>query len=178
MPLLGRPVTVAERVPFFNASRTVNEDLILRRLDRHGRLVCHSTEVPLEPVYLTTDRVPCYLGDILALYRGEAGHVLVGIEVKDWDNRVHPKLAREYLVAYGRACQYFYLAAKEFSQGLFAIRDMGLFDLDRREVVKAPAPLSPDPILWRSAVERLCEICDVELTLPADPSQRTLPTTR
>ena len=175
MPALMRHPDVAQRVPFYHASRTVNEDLILRRLDRHGELVCYATEVPLEPVYLTTDRVPCYLGDILALYRGPTGNVLVGIEVKDWGHRVHPKLAREYMSAYGRACQLFYLAAKEFSEGLFAIRDMGLFHLDRREVLKAPAPLSPDPCLWRSAVERLCEICEVDLDLPADPSQRTLP---
>jgi len=165
---------VAERVPFYHASQTVNEDLILRRLDRHGQLVCWATEVPLEPVYLTTDRVPCYRGDVLAMYRGPAGHVLVGIEVKDWGNKVHVKMAREYLAAYGKACQYFYLAANDFSQGLFTVRDIGLFNLDDRKVVKAPARLSPDPVLWRSAMERLCQLCDVDLDLPPDPHQRTL----
>lgn len=165
---------MAERVPFFHASQTVNEDLILRRLDRHGQLVCWATEVPLEPVYLTTDRVPCYRGDVLALYRGPSGHILVGIEVKDWGNRVHLKMAKDYLAAYGKACQYFYLAANEFSQGLFTVRELGLFNLDRREVVKAPARLSPEPILWRSAMERLCQLCNVDLDLPLDPHQRTL----
>jgi hypothetical protein len=162
-------------VPFYHAARTVNEDLIVRRLDRHGKLVCHATEVPLEPSYLTTDRVKCYLGDILALYEGPDGYVLVGIEVKDWGARVNPKLARDYLRDYGRVCQHFYLAAKEFSEGLFSIRDIGLFHLDRREVVKASPRLRPEPRLWRSAVDRLCELRSVSLDLPRDPHQRRLP---
>jgi hypothetical protein len=166
---------MAQRVPFFHASRTVNEDLIIRKLDRHGRLVCWDTEVPLEPVYLTTDRPPCYRGDVLALFEGPTGHVLVGIEVKDWDARVSIPMARDYLQAYGKACQHFYLAANGFAQGLFSIRDLGLFHLDHREVVKAPGPLDPDPALWRSAVERLCEGCGVDIDLPVDPRQRTLP---
>jgi hypothetical protein len=166
---------VADRVPFYHASNTVNEDLILRRLDRHGELVCHATEVPLEPVYLTTDRVPCYRADVLALYRGPRGHTLVGIEVKDWGARVGVRMARSYLRAYGRACQYFYLAANDFTEGLFSTRDVGLFHLDRREVVKAAGRLSPDPGLWRSAVSRLGELCGTELELPLDPHQSTLP---
>jgi len=56
------------------------------------------------------------------------------------------------------------------------VRDLGLFNLDKREVVKAPARLSPEPILWRSAMERLCQLCDVVLDLPNDPHQRTLDT--
>ncbi len=168
--------SLADRVPFYHASQTVNEDLILRRLDRHGQLVCWATEVPLEPVYLTTDRVQCYRGDILSLHRGPSGHLLVGIEVKDWGNRVGVKMARDYLMTYGKACQYFYLAANEFSQGLFSVKDLGLFDLNRREVVKAPGQLSPEPVLWRSAVDRLCERCAVEVDLPKDPYQQTLST--
>jgi hypothetical protein len=166
---------LADRVPFYHASRTVNEDLILRRMDRHGQLVCWATEVPLEPTYLTSDRVQCYMGDVLSLHRGPEGHQLVGIEVKDWGNRVGVPMAREYLRTYGRACQYFYLAANGFAQGLFSVRDLGLFDLNRREVVKAPGQLSPEPALWRSAVERLCQLCGVEVDLPKDPLQRTLP---
>lgn len=166
---------MAERVPFFHASRTVNEDLILRRMDRHGQLMCWDTEVPLEPVYRGTDRVACYMGDVLALYRGTAGHVLVGIEVKDWGKSVHVRMARDYLKAYGKVCQFFYLAANEFSQGLFSVRDLGLFRLDSREVVKAPGQLLPEPALWRSAVERLTERCGVVVDLPNDPNQRTLP---
>ncbi len=166
---------VAERVPFYHASTTVNEDLILRRLDRHGELVCHATEVPLEPVYTTSDRVPCYRGDVLALFRGPTGYDLVGIEVKDWGARIGTGMARQYLRAYGRVCQFFYLAANDFTEGLFAVRDVGLFHLDRREVVKAAASLAPDPSLWRSAVHRLSELCEVEIELPPDPHQRTLP---
>jgi hypothetical protein len=131
--------------------------------------------MPLEPVYLTTDRPACYRGDVLALFEGPMGHALVGVEVKDWDAKVSIPMAREYLVEYGKVCQFFYLAANGFAEGLFSVRDMGLFHLDRREVVKAPGPLVPDPILWRSAVDRLCERCQVDLDLPADPSQSTLP---
>ena len=166
---------MAQRVPFYHASETVNVDLIVRRLDRHGRLVCWATEVPLEPVYLTTDRPPCYRGDLLALFEGPSGPSLVGVEVKDWDSRVSIPMARDYLRAYGRACQHFYLAANGFAEGLFSVRDLGLFHLDRREVVKAPGTLRPEPSLWRSAVERLLEICDVGFDLPGDPHQTTLP---
>jgi hypothetical protein len=166
---------VAQRVQFFHASETVNEDLIVRRLDRHGRLLCWATELPLEPVYLTTDRPACYRADVLALFEGPLGFTLVGIEVKDWDARVSIPMARDYLMSYGKVCQQFYLAANGFAEGLFSLKDLGLFHLDRREVVKAPGPLVPDPILWRSAVERLCERCKVDVDLPRDPSQSTLP---
>ena len=166
---------MADRVPFYHASETVNEDLIVRRLDRHGRLVCWATEVPLEPVYRTTDRPRCYLGDVLALFQGPGGHALVGMEVKDWDARVSVPMAREYLEAYGRACQHFYLAANGFAEGLFSVRDLGLFHLGRREVVKAPGRLRPDPALWRSAARRLVDICGEDTDLPSDPRQSTLP---
>jgi hypothetical protein len=166
---------VAERVPFYHASETVNEDLIVRRLDRHGRLECWATEVPLEPRYLTTDRPACYRGDVLALFEGPKGHTLVGIEVKDWGASVSVPMAREYIEAYGRACEHFYLAANGFAEGLFSISDLGLFHLGRREVVKAPGRLDPNPALWRSAVERLGELCGLEIELPVHPHQSTLP---
>jgi hypothetical protein len=166
---------VAERVPFYHASETVNVDLILRRLDRHGRLLCWATEVPLEPVYRTTDRPTCYRGDVLALFEGPRGPELVGIEVKDWGARVSVPMARDYLGAYGRACERFYLAANGFAEGLFSIAGLGLFHLEHREVVKAPGRLGPDPRLWRSAVERLLELCGVDVDLPPDPRQSTLP---
>lgn len=165
---------MAQRVPFFHASRTVNEDLILQRLGRHGVLECHATELPLEPAYTSSDRVPCYLADVMALFSGRRGYVLVGIEVKDWEASVHTKLARGYLAAYGRVCQYVYLAANDFSQDLFGVRDLGLFHLGRRQVVKAPALLSPDPGLWRSAALRLAEECGRDLRLPRHPGQTVL----
>ncbi len=165
---------MARRVSFYSAARTVNEDLILRRLDRHGELVCHATEVPLEPAYTTARDVECYLADVLALYKGPRGPVLVGIEVKDWGARVGARMARRYLDAYGRACQYFYFAANRFSEGLFTVRDLGLFHLGRREVVKGAGALAPDPALWRSAVARLSEACGVETATPRHPSQTTL----
>jgi hypothetical protein len=99
----------------------------------------------------------------------------VGIEVKDWGARVGVGMARDYLRDYGKACQFFYLAARDFTQGVFSVRDLGLFHLERREVVKAAAMLTPEPALWRSAVERLCERCGVTVDLPSHPHQRTLP---
>lgn len=165
---------MAERLQFYHASRTVNAELIVENLGRHGSLVCHATEVPLEPSYTTSDRVECYLGDVLALYRGPAGHALVGVEVKDWGARVTLPLARRYLAAYGRVCQHFYLAANGFSEDLFGLGDVGLFHLGRLEVVKAAPALRPDPALWRSAVRRLSESCDVGVPDPLDPSQTML----
>jgi len=168
------PLAVADRVPFYDAARTVNEDLIVRRLTRHGALVCRRTEVPLEPSYTTASEVNLYLADILALFRGPDGYDLVGIEVKDWDATVGATMARGYLRDYGRACSHFYLAANSFSEDLFSIKDLGLFHLDRREVLKAPGPLRPEPALWRSAVLRLAEGCGIEVEAPLDPHQRTL----
>ena len=165
---------MAERVPFYSAARTVNEDLIGRRLERHGELVCRRTEVPLEPAYTTASKVNLYLADILALFRGPDGYDLVGIEVKDWDARVGATVARGYLRDYGRACSHFYLAANRFSEDLFHVKGLGLFHLDRREVVKAPGALRPEPALWRSAVVRLAEACGIVVDVPEDPLQRTL----
>jgi len=167
-------LTVAKRVPFYSAARTVNEDLIVRRLTRHGELVCRRTEVPLEPSYTTASDVNLYLADVLALFRGPDGFDLVGIEVKDWGATVGATMARGYLRDYGRACSHFYLAANSFSEDLFSIKGLGLFDLDRREVLKAPGPLRPEPALWRSAVLRLAEGCGIEVEVPGDPRQRTL----
>lgn len=167
-------LAVAERVPFYSAARTVNEDLIVRRLTRHGELVCHRTEVPLEPAYTTASQVSCYLADVLALFRGPEGYDLVGIEVKDWGATVGATVARGYLRDYGRACSHFYLAANRFSEDLFSVKGLGLFHLDPREVVKAPGALRPEPALWRSAVLRLAEACGIEVEVPEDPHQRTL----
>lgn len=164
----------ARRVRFWSAARTVNEDLILRRLDRHGELLCHATEVPLEPRYTTAREVPLYLADVLALFRGPQGLALVGIEVKDRTAPVGPRTAARYLAAYGRSCQHFYMAANGFSPRVFAMRDVGLFHLGRREVVKGAGALRPEPALWRSAVARLAEACRTEVEVPRDPLQTTL----
>jgi len=164
----------ARRVSFWSAARTVNEDLIMRRLDRHGELVCHATEVPLEPRYTTARDVTVYLADVLALFRGPQGLALVGIEVKDRAAPVGPRTAARYLAAYGRSCQHFYMAANGFSPRVFAMRDVGLFHLGRREVVKGAGALRPEPALWRSAVARLAEACGTEVEVPRDPLQTTL----
>jgi len=68
----------------------------------------------------------------------------VGIEIKEWEKRVHPKMALEYLETYRPTCEYFYLAAKKFSKSTIELKDIGLFDLTRRKVIKNAEYLYPD----------------------------------
>ncbi|CAG0967817.1 hypothetical protein METP3_01250 [Methanosarcinales archaeon] len=65
----------------------------------------------------------------------------MGIEIKEWDKRVHPKMAMEYLETYRDTCEYFYLAAKKFSRSTLELKDIGLFDLGRIKVIKDPGYL-------------------------------------
>jgi len=44
----------------------------------------------------------------------------VGIEIKEWNVTVNPKLAMEYLETYRNTCEYFYLSAKKFSKSTLA----------------------------------------------------------
>jgi hypothetical protein len=68
---------------------------------------------------------------------------IVGIEIKEWDKQVHPKMALEYLETYRQTCEYFYLAAKKFSKSKLELRDIGLFDLTRKKVIKNAEYLYP-----------------------------------
>jgi len=69
---------------------------------------------------------------------------LTGAIKKEWDKRVHPKMAIEYLETYRLTCEYFYLAAKKFSKNTLELKDIGLFDLTRMKVIKSSEYLYPD----------------------------------
>lgn len=50
----------------------------------------------------------CNLADIIAVYKRSERMYVVGIEIKEWDKRVHQKIALEYLETYRHTCEYFY----------------------------------------------------------------------
>ncbi|MDO8725135.1 MAG: hypothetical protein Q7J35_03590 [Candidatus Methanoperedens sp.] len=66
------------------------------------------------------------------------------IEIKEWDKRVNPKIAVEFLETYKPTCEYFYLAAKKFSKSTLELENIGLFDLTKMKVIKNPEYLYPD----------------------------------
>ncbi|MCZ7373082.1 MAG: hypothetical protein O8C60_05410 [Candidatus Methanoperedens sp.] len=46
------------------------------------------------------------MADIIAVYR--QSEYIVGIGIKEWDKRLHPKMAMEYLENIQETCEYFY----------------------------------------------------------------------
>ena len=128
---------------FFSASVTVNEHLILDLLDGHGEYVTHDTEANLSRRFYRDWDGECKRADILALYRKDDAEYLIGIEVKDWKNRVNARMCYRYLRTYRRSCQYFYFAAREFSKRAFDIHEIGFIDLNQMKVIKKPEYLYP-----------------------------------
>jgi hypothetical protein len=126
---------------------------IARSITIHGRPVYVEREFHIKPYRNRADA--CYYGDILAVYNHGYRWYLVGIEIKDWKTRVGMKLARRYLKTYGAVCEYFYLAARRFSQKLFGYSPVGLFSLERMEVIKNPRYLFPDELLRVEAIKRM-----------------------
>jgi hypothetical protein len=126
---------------------------IAQSITDHGRPVYVEREFHIKPYRNRADA--CYYGDILAVYKCDYHWYLVGIEIKDWKTRVGIKLARRYLKTYGAVCEYFYLAARRFSQRLFGCSPVGLFSLEKMEVVKKPHYLFPDEILRVEAIKRM-----------------------
>lgn len=120
---------------------TINGGLIAQSIDVHGRLLFSTSEIGLRP--RVKRDAACQLGDILALYDNGYRTYLVGVEIKDWERAIHPSIGRDYMIAYG-ACEYFYLAARKFSDSLFDHPSLGLFDLTRMQVVKKASYLYPD----------------------------------
>jgi hypothetical protein len=74
----------------------------------------------------------------MAIFKKSSRHYIVGIEIKEWNATVNPKLAVEYLETYRSTCEYFYLAAKKFSKSTLEINEIGLFDLTEMKVIKNP----------------------------------------
>ena len=127
--------------------------MIPEHIREHGIPIHVEKEFHIKPFRQRKDI--CYYGDILAVYEKGVRWYLVGIEIKDWKVRVGPKLAKNYLKVYGQVCEYFYLAARRFSKRLLGLPSVGLFSLEKMEVVKRPEYLFPNEKLRGSAVKRM-----------------------
>jgi hypothetical protein len=78
------------------------------------------------------------------------------------------------IIAVFKRCEYFYLAAKRFSDAIYEIEDIGLFDLNSMKVVKEPAYLFPDPDFRGHLMKRIKKHFQVLSEEVEDPFQRTL----
>ena len=91
---------------FSSIGMTINSNEIVNAINHHGVPVFHTSEMHLKP-FLCRESV-CNLADIVAVYKQSERLYIVGIEIKEWDKRVHPKMAMEYLETYRGTCEYFY----------------------------------------------------------------------
>lgn len=164
---------MGEELRFYNYSRTINEELILDLFKDHGEYVLHATESILTRHFLGWDGV-CYLADILTIFRRNNRDYLIGIEIKDWKHRVHPKLCWDYLKTYRKSCEYFYLAARRFSQDACTIREIGLINLNTMKIVKRARYLYPRKELRASAVKSLKKATKINKHIIEDPYQTSL----
>lgn len=146
--------------------------MIVDAITQHGIPVFHTSEMHLKP-FLCRESA-CNLADIIAVYKQSKRFYIVGIEIKEWDKRVHPKMAMEYLETYRQTCEYFYLAAKKFSKSTLELKDIGLFDLTRREVIKNSEYLYPDAYFRANLMERIKNNFKVLTNAVEDPFQRTI----
>ena len=156
---------------FSSFGTTINSNKIVDAITNHGNPVFQTSEMHLKP-YLCRESV-CNLADIIAVYKQSERFYIVGIEIKEWDKRVNPKMAMEYLETYRGTCEYFYLAANKFSKSTLELKDIGLFDLSRMKVVKNPGYLYPDVEFRANLMTRIKNNFKV-LTNAVDPFQRTI----
>ena len=91
---------------FSSFGMTINSNEIVNAINQHGVPVFYTSEMHLKP-FLCRESV-CNLADIVAVYKQSERFYIVGIEIKEWDKRVHPKMAMEYLETYRGTCEYFY----------------------------------------------------------------------
>ena len=91
---------------FSSFGMTINSNEIVSAINQHGIPVFYTSEMHLKPL-LCRESV-CNLADIVAVYKQSERFYIVGIEIKEWDKRVHPKMAMEYLETYRGTCEYFY----------------------------------------------------------------------
>lgn len=160
-------------IRFYNFSRTVNEQLILDIIEGHGDYVLHATESVLARHFLDWDGV-CYLADILTIFRKNKRDYLIGIEIKDWSQKVHPKLCWEYLKTYRKSCEYFYLAARKFSLTAPIIKEIGLINLSTMKVVKRAEYLFPEKDFRAGVVRSLKKCTEPKRDIIEDPYQMSL----
>ena len=151
---------------------TINSSEIVKAITSHGIPVFHTSEIHLKP-FLCREST-CNLADIIAVYKQSEHFYTVGIEIKEWDKRVHPKMAMEYLETYRGTCEYFYLAAKKFSRSTLELKDIGLFDLGRMKVIKNPGYLYPDVEFRANLMKRIKNNFKVLTNAVDDPFQRTI----
>lgn len=83
---------------FSSFGMTINSNKIVDAITNHGNPVFQTSEMHLKP-YLCRESV-CNLADTIAVYKQSERFYIVGIEIKEWDKRVHPKIAMEYLETY------------------------------------------------------------------------------
>ncbi len=144
----------------------------MNSISRHGTLVFHTSEMHIKP-FLCRKSV-CNLADIIAVFKQSERFYIVGIEIKEWNATVCPKLAIEYLETYRHTCEYFYLAAKHFSKSTLEIKEIGLFDLTAMKVIKNPDYLFPDSGFRANLMKRIKKHFQVLSGVVEDPFQRTL----
>ncbi len=157
---------------FSRFGATINSNEIVNAIISHGIPVFHASEMHLKP-FLCRDSV-CNLADIIAVYKQAERFYTVGIEIKEWDKRIHRKMAMEYLNTYRQTCEYFYLAAKKFSSSTLELEDIGLFDLGKMKVIKHPGYLYPDVEFRVNLMKRIKNNFKVLPNAVEDPFQRTI----
>jgi hypothetical protein len=157
---------------FSSFGMTINSNEIVNAINQHGFLVFHTSEIHLKP-FLCRESV-CNLADIVAVYKQSERFFIVGIEIKEWEKRVHPKMAMEYLETYRGTCEYFYLAANKFSKNTLELKDIGLFDLSRMKVIKDPGYLYPDVEFRSNLMQRIKNNFNVLTNAVEDPFQKTI----
>src|SRR5659263_225381 len=116
---------------FSSFGTTINSNKIVDAITNHGNPVFQTSEMHLKP-YLCRESV-CNLADIIAVYKQSERFYIVGIEIKEWDKRVHPKIAMEYMETYRGTCEYFYLAANKFSKSTLELKDIGFVRSEQDE---------------------------------------------
>lgn len=157
---------------FSSFGTTINFSEIVKAITQHSAPVFHTSEMHLKP-FLCRERA-CNLANIIVVYKQSEKFYVVGIEIKEWDKRVNPKMAREYLETYRPTCEYFYLAAKKFSKSTLDLKDIGLFDLTRMKVIKNSEYLYPDTDFRTNLMSRIKNNFKVLSNAVEDPFQRTI----
>lgn len=157
---------------FSSYGTTINSNIIVNAITNQGIPIFHTSENHLKP-FLSRKSV-CNLADIIAVYKQSERFYIVGIEIKEWDKRVHPKMAMEYLQTYRGTCKYFYLAANKFSKSTLKLKDIGLFDLSRMKVIKNLGYLFPDMEFRSNFMKRITKNFKVLTNAVEDPFQKTI----
>ena len=157
---------------FSTFGTTINSHVIVKAITQHGVPVFHTSEMHLKP-FLCREST-CNLADIIAVYKQSERFYIVGIEIKEWDKPLNPKMAKDYLETYRPTCEYFYLAAKKFSKSTLDMEDIGLFDLTRMKVIKNSEYLYPDVDFRANLMGRIKNNFKVLTNAVDDPFQRTI----